>query len=255
MKNKLLVFLKAILLVVICTSCSSTPESSKLEGKVKILYYNEELFNEEYGDLLSSNFKNLEFEVISIKKMVRNAKNPENEIVQFIRDEKPDVIFVRSYDEYLEYIEKGLLMDLDPWIRKDKLDIENMQKGIISILRDKEKGSIFGLAPTFSSNVIYYNKQLFSTYGVDYPHDQMTWEEIFHLSKRFNGNDKGIYGFSTVYSPYDLLNMLGRTNGLSILHKNQSAPLEVMSDSAAWGNLLDSLAEVYRSNTVYYCIC
>lgn len=56
------------------------------------------------------------------------------------------------------------------------------------------------MAPSISTRALFYNKDLFDRYGVPYPTNAMTWDDVLALAKRFPTKGEGegrIYGFGS----------------------------------------------------------
>ncbi|NOU90117.1 extracellular solute-binding protein [Paenibacillus sp. LMG 31460] len=40
--------------------------------------------------------------------------------------------------------------------------------------------------------VLYYNKDIFDKFGISYPRNGMTWDEVYDLAKKLNRTEDGI---------------------------------------------------------------
>jgi multiple sugar transport system substrate-binding protein len=139
-------------------------------------------------------------------------------------------------------------------IKKDKFDVENILPAITDILRSKGGGQLFGLSSSFYSNALYYNKDLFDQNGIPYPKDQMSWEEVLELAKRFpttGEEDKRIYGlYQNSYgqaSAYNFINMIGTTEGLSMVDPES---LKATIDTEPWKKVFQTGIDALRSKAI-----
>lgn len=180
-----------ILMSVLFTACSSTKETlqydSKLESNssLKILAYTDKKrFKERYVDLFNSKYPNVNVTVINYV---------EENFEKIMEQEKPDVL-VLGTEEYKEVVQENKLFDLDTLLSNDRFKLDGVDPKIIKYMREMGKGKLYGLPPYFQSQAIYYNKDLFDKYSIPYPQDQMTWDEIIQLAKRFPVED-GVSGF------------------------------------------------------------
>jgi multiple sugar transport system substrate-binding protein len=104
-----------------------------------------------------------------------------------------DVITIKSMPIYTSLVEKNQLMPLDAMVEKSGLDMApyyGSDEGI------KIGNQLYGLPFRNDYYLLYYNKTLFDKAGVDYPSNDMTWDEYRELAKKLTsgeGNDK-VYG-------------------------------------------------------------
>lgn len=171
-------------------------------------------------------------------------------------NEKPDVIYFETMDLFQEAIRKDELYGLDHIIKQDKFDVENILPGVVELIKAKGEGTLYGLAPTFSSQAIYFNKNLFSEYGVPFPKDQMTWEELLQLARRFPANGQGnerIYGFAPSYSTasqtgFHYLSNIAATSGLMFVDPSQ---MKVTLQGEEWKKAAQLTVEGMKSGAFY----
>ena len=104
-----------------------------------------------------------------------------------------DVITIKSMPIYTSLVEKNLLLPLDDMIQSSNLDMAPYL-GSDEGIRINDK--LYGLPFRNDYYVLYYNKGIFDKAGVEYPTNDMTWEEYRELAKKLTsgeGNDK-VYG-------------------------------------------------------------
>ncbi len=110
--------------------------------------------------------------------------------------EAPDV-FELNYENFVSYADKGLLLDLSPYMEADAI-----LDPAVYYPRANEafnhNGMQLGLPATFSTVVLYYNKDLFDKAGLSYPTKDWTWEDVSVAAKVLTDKESGTYG---VYSP------------------------------------------------------
>lgn len=105
----------------------------------------------------------------------------------------PDVIFVKNAETQVTMKNKGQLLSLEDYIKRDNVDL-SIYSGAEEQL--KMDGAQYTLPFRKDWYVLYYNKTLFDNAGVAYPSEDMTWTEFEALAKQMTsgeGNDK-IYG-------------------------------------------------------------
>lgn len=104
----------------------------------------------------------------------------------------PDV-FELNYENFVTYASKGVLLDLNPLANSDaSFDAS------IYYPRANEafmmNGMQLGLPATFSTVVLYYNKDLFDQAGVAYPTEDWTWADAVEAGKELTDPASGVYG-------------------------------------------------------------
>ena len=148
--------------------------------------------------------------------------------LMFASNLAPDVIFINNlnipvYEKYL--------MDLNTFFEEDKknyypqvLDTMTYEYRLLAIPRD------------ISELVIFYNKDLFNKYSVDYPKSDWTIEDLLNISQKLTKDNHFGISFeenSIFYLPYLRAfngGILDKNNNLIIDTKNSQKGIEFYSD-------------------------
>ncbi|AZK47885.1 carbohydrate ABC transporter substrate-binding protein [Paenibacillus lentus] len=105
----------------------------------------------------------------------------------------------------------------------------------------------YGLPPTFYSRAIIFNKELFDQFNVEYPNNQMSWEEILTLSAKFSTINPDLKGISIRYSdPFELIQHIGRVEGLQFF----SNPNQVTLNSSSWATVWENVLRAYETGSL-----
>ncbi len=187
------------------TGSGFTPLGKEETAKIKVLFYNDQAFNMLYGSAFSVKHPNIEVEVVSMMPLMMSGNPSKEAFDQLIKEQKPDVLFLNA-EQYQRLSGDGRLLQLDPIVKQTGFDIENLHPTVVELLKSKGNGSLYGLAPSFGGRALFYNKDLFDRYGVAYPTDQMTWDEVLQLAKRFPTDQQGdqrIYGYAPAVTGWD----------------------------------------------------
>lgn len=104
-----------------------------------------------------------------------------------------DVFVIKDMPGYSAFTARNYLEPLNSYMEKDGFD-----PSIYSGLMDEIKidGKYYGIPFRSDAWILYYNKEIFDKAGVDYPTNDMTWEEFRKKAKQItsgSGNNK-IYG-------------------------------------------------------------
>ncbi|MCY7483549.1 MULTISPECIES: extracellular solute-binding protein [Paenibacillus] len=205
------------------------------KGKLKVTYYSEKSFYSDYGNYFNIKFPDIEVEVIS---------TAETDMEELLDKQKPDVVLLSEH-MFETYAQQGKLYALDDIIAQEKFDLEGYMPGLIDMIRTKGRGKLYGLTPYFYNEVIYYNRDLFQAYNIELPRNQMSWQEILALSKRFDGmrtGDNEIYGL--YQSPSSLLINIANTLSLQVFDA-KGEKLRIRSDG--WEQAMQMATDAVRN--------
>lgn len=108
----------------------------------------------------------------------------------------PDVIWIKDMGSMLQMADKSQLLPIDEFIEKDNFDL-SIYKGAAEQLQ--YNGTSYGLPFRNDWYVLYYNKDLFDAAGVEYPSNDMTWEEYYELAAKMTSGE----GSSKVYGSHN----------------------------------------------------
>ncbi len=110
--------------------------------------------------------------------------------------EMPDVFWMHSNTVQM-YMENDLLLKLDDYVAADDaIDMSKYYDGIVG-LYTRNDGGTYALPKDHDTIALLYNKAIFDQYGVDYPTDEWTWEDMYEASKAiYEGSNGEIYGMA-----------------------------------------------------------
>ena len=105
----------------------------------------------------------------------------------------PDVIWVKDMGSMLQMADKKQLMPLDDLIEKDGYDL-SVYNGAAEQLQYND--TTYALPYRSDWYVPFYNKDLFDAAGVEYPSNDMTWEEYRELAAKMTSGEGSakVYG-------------------------------------------------------------
>lgn len=258
MKNGIL---HKAMLVLVCgllfAGCTGGPaKETEQVSSLKVMFWDENYFYREYGDLFAMKHPNIEVEIVTTDRIYQDSDKEdfdrEKAIADFIEKEQPDVLLLDT-KQYEKFASEGKLTELDPLIAKDKYDIESIFPGLMEILKEKGGGKLYGLSPTFYGTALYYNADLFAKYGIEVPHDGMSWQEILDTARRFptDGDKKTrVYGFGSDYgmSLENLASSISSTQGLNYINPD-TMKLTINTDS--WKQVYKMAMDALDSKAIY----
>lgn len=248
--------LTCILLVAGCTSPSAQNKADE-KRTVKIMFWDENYFYQQYGDLFSMKYPNTDIEIVSTNNMYDSSEEGEDfdyqkALTKFIDKEQPDVLLINP-DSIKKFVADGKLAELQPLIDRDKYDLTTYSQGILDSIKEMGEGKLFALSPNFSSNAIIYNADLFEKYGVEPPHDGMTWQEMLDTARRFptDGSEKErIYGYGAQRGTNleELAASIARAQGLNF-YNGKTKQITINTDS--WKNVYKMALDAIQSKSVF----
>ncbi|CAG7652589.1 extracellular solute-binding protein [Paenibacillus allorhizosphaerae] len=135
-----------------------------------------------------------------------------------------------------------LLGDLTPLIQKHRFDLGRLAPGVVDTVKSySDKGEFLLMPFELNNNAIYYNKNIFDNFGVPYPKDGMTWEDMFNIAKKVTRTDNGVQYKGFQY------------NALNVVYKDQLAQgfVDPKTNKAsintdAWKQWLDVMTSFYK---------
>lgn len=239
-------FATLMVLLVLLSACSSHKETIQYEGDpamkatLKVMSIeSERQFMEEYGDLFKAKYPNIEIEIINYQ--YGNAAS----LNKVLEEERPDVFIITSNTEYEQFIQDNRMYDLSALLSNRDFDLEGIHPEVINYLRKVGDGKIYGIPSSFLSKAIYYNKDLFDKYGIPYPKDQMTWEEVIQLAKRFPAED-GISGLYMLNFS-ELVNEMAWVNRINPVSEKDRA---ITLNTESYRKIFELILDGFQSKAV-----
>lgn len=246
-----LVLLCSILTLLITGCSKSEPIES---ATIKVMYHNNYSFNTDYANLFRAKYPNIELELVDLTGVSRVSQEGQIPFEKLIETEQPDVLLL-SAAQYKKYYLEGKLLDLESLIKQSKYSLESIHPGVLETVKFLGGGKLYGLAPTFNSSAMFYNKDLFDKYQIDYPTDQMTWEEVLALAQRFPSEDKNgekIFGLdigSYESTPSGLLTLVNGTHGLNEVDQSN---IKLMANTAEQKKNVEMIMVPFKTGVIRY---
>ncbi|GIO38208.1 hypothetical protein J41TS12_30690 [Paenibacillus antibioticophila] len=250
---------KWFLIIIFCLFLSGcqAAEPKKESKEISILYSSLADFQRDYG-LVKENFKDINFHIIEFTPQLGrgiwsemkyipagNTYWDSKRYIELVNEHNPDILFFPQ-SIYADLIDEGVLSDLSAFSDID--EFEGINSNIIETLKEIGNGRLYALADSVSSQALFYNKDLFQKYNIPGPTDQMSWDQILDLAKRFptQENVSGLYLLN--YDETGLLLTMGRTNGLSWY---DSLHHKTLFDSPAWKENIEDVVSFYQAGAAY----
>lgn len=235
----------------ILTGCNQE-KAPQQQKTIKLMFLNEEYFRREYANVVEYKLPDLKLEIIPYSELMQPGKQTIEAYMEFVNTHKPDLMTVLPIPGLFDLlIEEGYLIALDPYMAKNRFDIDQYAPLVTKWLRDKGQGSIYGLPPSFRTSALYFNKELFDRWKIPYPQGGMSFESVLDLAYRFIGQGDGepIVGFyMNRTSPPNFVRYVGNMQGLEWV---DVAGQNMTIQTAAWEKVFTTVVGAYRSGAMF----
>lgn len=102
-----------------------------------------------------------------------------------------------------EMIDRGYPVSLNAFITEDDaFSLDDFYPGTVEAF--STQGRVWGVPYMAEMIVMYYNRDLFDRYGVDYPNVDWTWDDFLIRAQRLTHPDDGVYGYAMAPPEGDL---------------------------------------------------
>jgi len=126
----------------------------------------------------------------------------------------PDVVFINNLNGPL-YAENNVFLDLSDYLKKEK-SISNTDFFPQALDAFKYKGTFYAIPRDVSNLVVYYNKDIFDKYNVQYPSEKWSFEDLLMTCLKLKKNQ---FAVSFEEAPLFWLPYLW-SNGGGLISKN-----------------------------------
>jgi len=190
-------------------------------------------FMRDYGDPIKHRYPH-----ISIKFMQSTKGNTLAELIAARAD--VDVIFT-SIGALSGVLDSGIAQDLTDTVQTDKFDLNRLEPQSVDMVRKMSGGKLTALPIKSGAMVLFYNKDLFDKFGVAYPKDGMTWDDVYETAKKLTRVEGGQqYRGFVASTPH-----LAMTNPYSL---DFIDPLtkKATFDNGRWNPFVETISRLYQ---------
>ncbi|RKN84297.1 ABC transporter substrate-binding protein [Paenibacillus ginsengarvi] len=179
--------------------------AAKPSEPVEIVFYSSngdptESFDYRFGNSIRKKFPNYTIKYIQSAK---GSTMPE----LLTAGTKFDIFFISTGNYESMMFENGLEIDMDELVKKHKVDLSKLEPTVVEGIRQSSGGKLTGIPIHTNNMVLYFNKTLFDKFGVSYPKDGMTWDQMLDIAKKMTRNEGGTQYFGFTTSPNHIMRM------------------------------------------------
>lgn len=139
-----------------------------------------ELFMQQHGDYVQKEYPNFSFEKIAVP--VEEAVSAGLGI---------DLIYQSDLNIPV-FADLQVLHDLTDLAKTFNFDLSVFEPATLEAIKKIGGGKLIGLPYRVNTFSMFYNKDLFDRFGVAYPKNGMTWDEVYELAKTLTRVDGGV---------------------------------------------------------------
>jgi multiple sugar transport system substrate-binding protein len=134
-------------------------------------------------------------------------------------------------------IGSGLSYDMSGLIKEAGVDLNKLEPTMLDAMRKLSNGGLYGLPVRYATMLLYYNKDIFDKFGVEYPVDGMTWEQTIELGNKLTRSDGDVVyaGFSISEGHYM------RMNPFSLPYVDSKAQKVTINSDEKWKTFFQTI--------------
>ncbi|MFD1955156.1 ABC transporter substrate-binding protein [Paenibacillus thailandensis] len=184
-----------------------------------------------------------------------NEKQPDTyeQLTKMLTGDNPVDVVIFDYNYLKRLTQDNLLKQLDPLITQDKFDISDYVPTVVDGIKAASgDNALYALTPTFNSSALYYNKTMFTEAGIDFPTDNMTWDQVFELARLLSKGEGGERQFGMTFNRwgsdgyYDM-----QTYSAPLGLKKWDDKLERMTvNEPGWQKVWETMTGLYKDHVV-----
>lgn len=228
-----------------------TEQQGSKEGSdqvtIKIAYsFGEESFHGRF-DHIDDKLPNINIEYVPYENTLESLQ----EI--FANNVNPDIII--QYNDMTPVKELDVIEPIDDLAVEFGFDIDTLRPSLVSYIRSlDEEGRLIGLPDGSSHIALYYNKEIFDLFGVEYPVPDkiMTWDEVFELAAKMTGERDGVeyVGFEFSWGNTGAA-ALTPLNELALNKTDPQSGEILLNDRPEFKQYFDLMDKLYRIPGIY----
>jgi len=237
-----------LLLIAAGTAACSNPQSApdqpqkpaaSSEPVTLKIYMWDALFQEETFQRLIAEPVKKKYPHITLQQLVR-GQNAQPESLVTNSDNAVDIIMAWN-DVLTQFSDLKLIGDMTAEIKKANVDLGRFEPEVLDGMRDgSNRDVLYGLPFAQDFYALYYNKDIFDKFGIDYPKDGMTWEETAELAKKLTRLEGGVQ-----YKGLDPEGVEKLGNSLSLQFVDPKTS-KASVDNDGWKRVLETAKQIYE---------
>jgi multiple sugar transport system substrate-binding protein len=153
--------------------------------------------------------------------------------------------FELDYENFIAYAKRNLLLDMGSLIKSTKFDTSVLAPKALAAF--SYGGKQYGLPESFSTVVLFYNKELFDRAKVAYPTDSWTWKDMQAAAEKIRALDKSIYGLLQPVQFWEFYKVVRQNGGGLISPDGKKFTVNTPQNVATLTTMID---RINKSNVI-----
>jgi multiple sugar transport system substrate-binding protein len=121
-------------------------------------------------------------------------------------------VFELNYENFVTFASRDTLLDLGSYLASSS-NVTDSTFYPAALNAFSYEGKQLGLPITFSTVMLYYNKDLFDVAGVGYPTIDWTWDDVIAAAKAITNPAKRVWGISQPVQFWELYKVAAQAGG------------------------------------------
>lgn len=121
-------------------------------------------------------------------------------------------VFELNYENFVTFASRDTLLDLGDYLDTSS-NVTDSTFYPAALNAFSYNGQQLGLPITFSTVLLYYNKDLFDAAGVGYPTDAWTWDDVIAAAKAITNPAKRVWGISQPVQFWEFYKVAAQAGG------------------------------------------
>ncbi len=155
----------------------------------------------------------------------------------------PDIIYSSS-SSHQRIIRTGAYEDLRELIKRHNFDVSRIKPILWDYIKDITKdtgGEIYAIPFNANQHVLYYNKDIFDKFGIEYPTDkQLTWDQVLDIAAKLTRTENGIH-----YIGLSVDNLTGLAKGLGLPYVDRKTGKAAL-DTPEWRRIFELNKRIFE---------
>lgn len=203
------------------------------------LYANTNLFDGDFEKFIEEPLKE-QFPHITLQKIDSGDGRRIQDLIN--ANEIPDIIW-EGLTNINRIIDLELPADLDPLVEEHGFDLERLDPQVVKSIRSySENEELFYLPFRVFSFALHYNKDIFDLFGVDYPKENLTWDEAVDLAKQLSRTEGGV----TYRGLHSGISVNRMQTQLSLPYVDPETNEPVLESNEGWRKLYQTFKSIYE---------
>ncbi|WP_218096055.1 ABC transporter substrate-binding protein [Paenibacillus solanacearum] len=155
---------------------------------ITLKLYDVQVVSDEDLEILYNGPIKKKYPYITVEKIDRTKVS----LQDVISTNQPFDLFTIGNSEFAKYEDLGFFEDITPLLNKSKLDLSRFDPRTIESTKNVSHGAMYGVPFALLTCALFYNKDIFDKFGVSYPKDGMTWDQVVETAKALTRQDSGV---------------------------------------------------------------